>query len=96
MVESCTGGDSVQTRFGMREVRFDSATRQAYLNGKPFYMRGGNIELSLYLDDPLCGNRPWDATWVRKLVAEIPKRLHWNAFRFVHQRRSRDVAGHRG
>lgn len=83
VLESCTGGDSVQTRFGMREVRFDSATRQAYLNGQPFYMRGGNIELSLYWDDPLCGNRTWDATWVRKLVAEIPKRLHWNAFRFV-------------
>ena len=83
VIESRTGGDSVQTRFGMREVRFDGAAQRAYLNGKEFYMRGGNIELSLYFDDPLCGNRPWDSQWVRKLVAEIPKRLNWNAFRFT-------------
>ena len=52
VVESSTGGDSVQTRFGMREFRFDSATGRGYLNGKVFFLRGGNIELSLYLDDP--------------------------------------------
>ena len=66
----------------MREYRFDSATKLGYLNGKPYYLRGGNIELHLYFEDPECGRRPWDRAWVKKLVADIPKRLHWNAFRF--------------
>ena len=81
-VETRTGGDSVVTRFGMREYRFDNAKRTGYLNGKPYYLRGGNIELHLYFEDPLCGNRPWDRLWVKKLIADIPKRLNWNAFRF--------------
>jgi len=67
----------------MREFRFDNATGRGYLNGKVYYLRGGNIELGQYMcDDPKCGSQPWDARWVRKLVAEIPKRLHWNAFRY--------------
>ena len=83
VVESSSGGDSVRTRFGMREFRFDNATGRGYLNGKVYYLRGGNIELGQYMcDDPKCGSQPWDARWVRKLVAEIPKRLHWNAFRY--------------
>jgi hypothetical protein len=81
-VETRSGGDSVVTRFGMREYRFDSATKLGYLNGKPYYLRGGNIELHLYFEDPECGRRPWDRAWVKKLIADIPKRLHWNAFRF--------------
>ena len=81
-VETRTGGDSVVTRFGMREYRFDNAKRTGYLNGKPYYLRGGNIELHLYFEDPLCGGRPWDRVWVKKLIADIPKRLNWNAFRF--------------
>jgi hypothetical protein len=81
-VESRTGGDTVRTRFGMREYRFDNTRRTGYLNGKPYYLRGGNIELHLYFEDPLCGGRPWDRVWAKKLIADIPKRLNWNAFRF--------------
>jgi hypothetical protein len=80
-VESRTGGDSCKTRFGMREYRFDNTKRTGYLNGKPYYLRGGNIELHLYFEDPLCGDRPWDRAWVKKLIADIPKELNWNAFR---------------
>ena len=57
------------------------ATRRGFLNGKPYYLRGGNIELHLHVEDPLCGDPPWDRPWVRKLIAEIPKSLNWNAFR---------------
>lgn len=84
VAESRTSGDSVRTRFGMREYRFDSATRQGYLNGKPYYLRGGNIEFSLHVEDPLCGNTPWDRAWARKMIAEIPKRLNWNAHRITN------------
>lgn len=40
-----TIGDSVSTRFGMREFRFDAATKRAYLNGKVYFLRGSNITL---------------------------------------------------
>lgn len=81
-LESSTGGDTVATRFGMREFRFDSSTRRAYLNGKPYFLRGSNITLHRFFEDPDCGRLPWDEQWVHKLLAEIPKRMHWNSFRF--------------
>ena len=86
VLASSSGGDSVDTRFGMREYRFDNKTRMGYLNGKPYYLRGGNIELSLHEEDPQCGNTPWDRAWARKLIAEIPKRLNWNAHRITNGR----------
>ncbi|HYG35133.1 MAG TPA: glycoside hydrolase family 2 TIM barrel-domain containing protein [Clostridia bacterium] len=82
VVESSTGGDAVKTRFGMREFRFDGATRRAYLNGKVYYLRGSNITLHRFFEDPLCKDLPWDEGWVRKLLGDVPKKMHWNYFRF--------------
>lgn len=82
VVESTTGGDSVATRFGMREFRFDSTTKRALLNGKVYYLRGSNITLHRFFEDPLCQDRPWNEQWVRKLLGDLPKRMHWNYFRF--------------
>ena len=82
-VDTRTAGDSTQTRFGMREFRFDTATQRAYLNGKPYFMRGSNIALHRFFEDPQSGTLPWDDAWVRRLLVDIPKRLHWNAFRFT-------------
>jgi len=81
-VETSTGGDSMTTRFGMREFRFDAATRRALLNGKVYYLRGSNITLHRFFEDPLCKGLPWNEAWVRKLLGEIPKKMHWNYFRF--------------
>ena len=81
-VETKTSGDSIATRFGMREFRFDTATRRAYLNGKPYFFRGSNITLHRFFEDPQCKGLPWNERWVRKLLVEVPKRLHWNTFRF--------------
>ncbi|HTL57439.1 MAG TPA: glycoside hydrolase family 2 TIM barrel-domain containing protein [Candidatus Limnocylindrales bacterium] len=82
VVESSTGGDTTRTRFGMREFRFDGATRRAYLNGKVYYIRGSNITLHRFFEDPLCKDLPWREEWVRKLLGELPKQMHWNYFRF--------------
>jgi beta-galactosidase len=82
VVEVSTGGDSTSARFGMREFRFDSATQRAYLNGKVYFLRGSNITLHRFFEDPDCGHLPWDEQWVRKLLVEIPKKMHWNSFRF--------------
>jgi len=81
VLESATGGDGCTTRFGMREFRFDTATRRAMLNGKICYLRGASITLHRFFGDPHCGGLPWDEKWVRKFLVEIPKQMHWNAFR---------------
>jgi hypothetical protein len=82
VAETDTGGDKVSTRFGMREFRFDTTTKRAYLNDKPYFLRGSNITLHRFFEDPTSGALPWNEEWVRKLLAEIPERLHWNSFRF--------------
>lgn len=82
LLETSTGGDSLRTRFGMREFRFDTATRRAYLNGKVYFLRGSNITLHRFFEDPMCGDLPWRDEWVRKLLVDIPKKMHWNTFRF--------------
>lgn len=82
VLETATGGDNVSTRFGMREFRSDAKTQRFYLNGKVYYLRGSNITLHRFFEDPNCGALPWNEAWVRKLLVEIPKRMHWNAFRF--------------
>ncbi len=82
VLESNTGGDSTTTRFGMRELRFDTATQRAYLNGRVYFLRGSNITLHRFFEDSLSGTLPWDAAWVRKLLVDIPHEMHWNSFRF--------------
>jgi hypothetical protein len=82
VLDTATGGDSTSTRFGVREFRFDTATRRAYLNGKIYFLRGSNITLHRFFEDPASGALPWDETWVRKLLIDIPKRMNWNSFRF--------------
>lgn len=81
VLETSTGGDRCATRFGMREMIFDPVTRQAVLNGKPCYLRGSSITLHRFFGDRLCGGLPWDEAWVRKLLVDIPRRMHWNCFR---------------
>ena len=82
VLESSTGGDSVDTRFGMREFRFDTATKRAFLNGRPYFLRGSNVTLHRFFEDPKVGGLPWDESWVRKLLIDTPKKMNWNTFRF--------------
>jgi hypothetical protein len=82
VMETTTGGDSLKTRFGMREFHFDTATKRAYLNGKIYFLRGSNITLHRFFEDPKSGTLPWQEPWVRKMLSEIPKKMHWNSFRF--------------
>ncbi len=77
-----TAGDDATTRFGMREFHFDTVTQRAYLNGRPYFLRGSNITLHRFFEDPDVGMLPWDEAWLHRLLVTIPKQLHWNAFRF--------------
>src|SRR5487761_982767 len=40
VADSRLPGDERTTRFGLREFHFDAATRRAYLNGRPYFLRG--------------------------------------------------------
>jgi hypothetical protein len=81
-ISTITDGDSTVTRFGQREFRFDTATQRAYLNGRPYFLRGSNITLHRFFEDPESGTLPWDEAWLQRLLVTIPKQMHWNAFRF--------------
>lgn len=81
-VRTSAGQDSIDTRFGFREFRFDTTTKRAYLNGKPFFLRGSNITLHRFFEDPLSKQYPWDRAWVKRLLADLPKEFNWNSFRF--------------
>jgi len=81
VVETSTGGDNDSTRFGMREFRFDTVTRRAMLNGKPYFMRGASLTLHRFFADPLSKYHPWEEAWARKFLGEIPKSMNWNSFR---------------
>lgn len=82
IVSTSTDGDSLDTRFGMREFRFDTVTQRGYLNGRPYFLRGSNIALHRFFEDPGSGTLPWDEAWLHRLLVVIPKQMHWNAFRF--------------
>jgi beta-galactosidase len=73
-------GDSFSTRFGMRTFRLDPATGHAVLNGKPYFLRGTNITLYRFFEDPLRGDQPWRDEWVHRYFKSL-KSMHWNAAR---------------
>jgi len=80
-LEADSGADRFETRFGMREFKFDPSTRRAALNGKPYFMRGSNITLYRFFEDAECKDLPWRADWVRLLHQRV-KDMHWNTLRY--------------
>jgi hypothetical protein len=66
----------------MREFRSDSKTKRFYLNGQVRYLRGTNITLHRFFEDPDRGALPWDEAWVRRLLVDIPRSMHWDSMRF--------------
>jgi hypothetical protein len=80
-LEASTGQDTLRTRFGMREFRLDHDTGRAMLNGRPYFLRGSNVTLYRFFEDPECADHPWRADWVRRLHRTF-KSMHWNALRY--------------
>jgi beta-galactosidase len=80
-LEVDTGQDESRVRFGMREFHFDQPSGRAYLNGRPYYLRGSNVTLYRFFEDALRGDRPWRTDWVRQLHREF-KGMNWNALRY--------------
>jgi hypothetical protein len=80
-LEVDAGSDGMESRFGMRTFQFDPNTRNAVLNGKPYFMRGSNITLYRFFEDSACGELPWNPDWVRLLHRRV-KEMHWNCLRY--------------
>jgi beta-galactosidase len=80
-LETSTGADTLRTRFGMRDFRLDHETGRAMLNGRPYFLRGSNVTLYRFLEDPQCAAHPWREDWVRRLHRTF-KSMHWNSLRY--------------
>ncbi|MCU0793658.1 MAG: hypothetical protein MUE42_12595 [Opitutaceae bacterium] len=76
-----SAGDRLATPFGMRSFEFDPTAGHALLNGKPCYLRGTNVCIHRFFEDPSRARLPWDEAWVRGLFRAF-KAMHWNALRF--------------
>jgi beta-galactosidase len=71
--------DEISRQFGLRD--FSTKGKFFYLNGEKYFLRGTNITLQRFFEDPDCGNLVWDREWVKKLLISYPKQLNWNAMR---------------
>jgi beta-galactosidase len=71
--------DELSHQFGMRD--FAAKGKFYYLNGEKYILRGTNITLQRFFEDPDCRNLVWDREWVKKLLVDYPKQLNWNAMR---------------
>jgi beta-galactosidase len=71
--------DNLVKQFGMRD--FTRKGKFFYLNGEKIILRGTNITLQRFFEDPDCGNLAWDKEWVKKLLVDYPKKLNWNMMR---------------
>lgn len=71
--------DVITDQFGMRD--FERRGKYFYLNGEKYYLRGSNITLHRFFEDPDCQTLPWDKEWVKKMLIDDPKSIDWNAMR---------------
>lgn len=76
-----TGADEQTTRFGMRSFAFNPESKRAELNGETYYMRGTNVCIFRFFEDPDRAELPWDDEWVIKLHQKF-KEMNWNSIRY--------------
>ena len=71
--------DELVKQFGMRD--FTRKGKFFYLNGEKYILRGTNVTLQRFFEDPDCSSLVWDHEWVKKLLFDLPKKLNWNMMR---------------
>jgi hypothetical protein len=76
-----TGADDKRVKFGMRSFRFDTEKKVALLNEKPYYMRGTNVCIFRFFEDPDRGVLPWNKQWTVTLHERF-KDMHWSVMRY--------------
>jgi beta-galactosidase len=80
-LELNTSGDNSCTRFGMRTFETSKDSGVFLLNGKPYYMRGTNVCIFRFFEDPNRNGLPWDSKWITTLHERF-KEMHWNSIRY--------------
>ncbi len=80
-LELTTSGDNASTRFGMRTFEGSKDGKVFLLNGKPYYMRGTNVCILRFFEDPNRAQLPWDSRWVAKLHSRF-REMNWNSMRY--------------
>ncbi|MEX2190375.1 MAG: glycoside hydrolase family 2 TIM barrel-domain containing protein [Bacteroidota bacterium] len=71
--------DEVKTTFGLREFKIEG--KSFLLNGGKIVLKGGNIAFHRFLADKERALLPWDRSWIKRALIDIPKRHHFNFFR---------------
>ena len=92
VLDTTTGGDSLATRFGMREFRYDTATKRAYLNGRPYFVRGSNITLHRFFEDPDSGHAPLGRGVGPQAPGRDPEEAALERLPLLHRAGARQVA----
>ncbi len=80
-LELSTEGDSYNTRFGMRSFTRNPEGTPYLLNGNPYYLRGTNVCILRFFEDPDRLGLPWEDAWVIRLHKKF-KEMHWNSVRY--------------
>ena len=71
--------DQTRFSFGMREFRRQG--KHFLLNQNRIFLRGTNVTLHRFFEDPDCADLPWNQQWLQRLLNAIPKQLKWNTMR---------------
>ncbi|ODS36940.1 MAG: hypothetical protein A7315_04445 [Candidatus Altiarchaeales archaeon WOR_SM1_79] len=72
--------DTLNTTFGMREFKIVGS--DFYLNGHRVFLKGSNIAFHRFLSDQDRKSLPWNESWIKKVLIDIPKEHNFNFFRF--------------
>lgn len=80
-LELSTSGDNTRNRFGMRTFETSKDSGVFLLNGKPYYLRGTNVCIFRFFEDPDRNSLPWDSKWTTLLHNRF-KEMHWNSIRY--------------
>jgi beta-galactosidase len=80
-LQGSTENDQLNVTFGMRTFHFDPVTKKPKLNGEIYMMRGTNITMFRFFEDPERGFLPWDKEWVRKII-KLFKFINMNCARY--------------
>ncbi len=80
-LELTTSGDYSKTRFGMRTFTVSRDSALFLLNNKPYFLRGTNVCIFRFFEDPQRGSLPWDNKWITKLHSRF-KEMNWNSIRY--------------
>lgn len=80
-LEVSTTGDYKCTRLGMRTFAAKKDSGIFFLNDKAYFMRGTNVCIFRFFEDPNRNDLPWNSKWITKLHDRF-KEMHWNSIRY--------------